>query len=582
MPEPARAENDSGHRILEPDEEEDGDCCRICRCGATADDGLFYPCKCSGSIKYVHQQCLIDWLSHSGNTHCEVCKHKFSFTPVYAKDAPSRLPWHELAVGLLKRAAAGVRVAHRVWLVSCVWLILVPWITCLAWRLAFLRRLDEVPKLLIERCNVLAVATDCIQGSMLSIAIVFLNIAVSSLKDHLKTAMNSLEQQIVREVAAPQTAAAPAVVAVLEPPPAAAAAVEAPALAVVEGHGLDQAVVEQNAQPAQQQQEVQQDEPQQLGGLQEAPVAAAAAPAAPAAPPAAGGGGGEGLAAAMAAAEAIIGDGVGVIDADDAAVGAAAPDDEDWGDVPFEELLGLQGPWLNFLGTIALVIVGNTFFMAGAVYLPLNIGRLLLTAARNACSNLTLEQQQLLQQVVAQHVQHVPFAADTVKYVLGLLAPAVVSDAMGVSGIVSVTAAAAGTEGNATSILAAVGDVVNATAAALANTTAAAANSTALAAAGQAALAPALDPAAAAAISPAPFTLEQVMKEIHAQLELPARADFVALSLGHCLLGSVLLLVLWMYMTVRLWRAARRRMRRTGRRPVVQVCVVAWDRLTGQ
>lgn len=44
----------------------------------------------------------------------QVCKHKFSFTPVYAKDAPSRLPWHEMAVGLLKRAAAGIRVAHRV------------------------------------------------------------------------------------------------------------------------------------------------------------------------------------------------------------------------------------------------------------------------------------------------------------------------------------------------------------------------------------------------------------------------------------------------------------------------------------
>jgi E3 ubiquitin-protein ligase DOA10 len=33
---------------------------------------MFYPCKCSGSIKYVHQQCLMDWLGHSGNTHCEV------------------------------------------------------------------------------------------------------------------------------------------------------------------------------------------------------------------------------------------------------------------------------------------------------------------------------------------------------------------------------------------------------------------------------------------------------------------------------------------------------------------------------
>lgn len=237
----------------------------------------------------------------------------------------------------------------------------------------------------------------------------------------------------------------------------------------------------------------------------------------------------------------------------------------------------LQGPWLNFLGTIALVIVGNTFFMAGAVYLPLNIGRLLLTAARNACSNLTLEQQQLMQQLVSQHVQHVPYAADFVRYLVGVLAPAVVSEVVSGSVVANATVAAAAVVaavgGNATSVAAVAGGLINGTAIALANTTAANVTaSAAVAALGQAALAPALDPSASAALSSTPFSVDQIMKEIHAQLELPARADFVALSLGHCLLGSVLLLVLWLYMTVRLWRAARRRMRRTGRRPAVQVC----------
>lgn len=93
----------------------------------------------------------------------QLCKHEFVFTPVYAKDAPTRLPWAELVAGLIKRAVGGVKVAHRVWVVACVWLIAVPWITCLAWRLAFLRSFDEVPRLLRERWNVLAIATDCIQ-----------------------------------------------------------------------------------------------------------------------------------------------------------------------------------------------------------------------------------------------------------------------------------------------------------------------------------------------------------------------------------------------------------------------------------
>lgn len=93
----------------------------------------------------------------------QLCKHEFVFTPVYAKDAPTRLPWAELLSGLIKRAVGGVRVAHRVWVVALVWLIFVPWITCLAWRLAFVRSLDDVSRLLRERWNVLAIATDCIQ-----------------------------------------------------------------------------------------------------------------------------------------------------------------------------------------------------------------------------------------------------------------------------------------------------------------------------------------------------------------------------------------------------------------------------------
>lgn len=35
----------------------DQETCRICRCEGTPEEPLFHPCKCSGSIKFVHQ----DW-----------------------------------------------------------------------------------------------------------------------------------------------------------------------------------------------------------------------------------------------------------------------------------------------------------------------------------------------------------------------------------------------------------------------------------------------------------------------------------------------------------------------------------------
>lgn len=54
------------------EEEDDGCVCRICRMPAEVGTPLFHPCRCSGSIKYVHEPCLIRWLEHSGKAACEV------------------------------------------------------------------------------------------------------------------------------------------------------------------------------------------------------------------------------------------------------------------------------------------------------------------------------------------------------------------------------------------------------------------------------------------------------------------------------------------------------------------------------
>jgi hypothetical protein len=60
--------------------EEDEDTCRVCRGDGTPDHPLFHPCKCKGSIKYVHQDCLQEWLTQRARTHCELCHHPFQFS----------------------------------------------------------------------------------------------------------------------------------------------------------------------------------------------------------------------------------------------------------------------------------------------------------------------------------------------------------------------------------------------------------------------------------------------------------------------------------------------------------------------
>ncbi|GMT27208.1 hypothetical protein PFISCL1PPCAC_18505 [Pristionchus fissidentatus] len=107
------------------DTEDDGETlmCRVCR----GDDGdLYYPCLCTGSIKYVHQECLMEWLKYSKKEVCELCNHKYSFEPIYRPDMPKAIPVGEILRGLL----TSVRNFLKTWLiytiVMCAWLGVVP------------------------------------------------------------------------------------------------------------------------------------------------------------------------------------------------------------------------------------------------------------------------------------------------------------------------------------------------------------------------------------------------------------------------------------------------------------------------
>ena len=112
----------------------DGDTCRICRGEGSRDEPLFFPCKCSGSIKFVHQACLMEWLSHSQKKHCELCKTPFRFTKLYDPHMPKSVP-HRV---FLKQAAVHVVRALMTWsrwtLVLFVWLGWVPWCMRTIWR----------------------------------------------------------------------------------------------------------------------------------------------------------------------------------------------------------------------------------------------------------------------------------------------------------------------------------------------------------------------------------------------------------------------------------------------------------------
>ncbi|XP_050093513.1 E3 ubiquitin-protein ligase MARCHF2-like [Anopheles aquasalis] len=50
--------------------------CRICQ-SSSEELRLVSPCRCKGTMKYVHLECLEVWLNRSGLARCELCLHPF-------------------------------------------------------------------------------------------------------------------------------------------------------------------------------------------------------------------------------------------------------------------------------------------------------------------------------------------------------------------------------------------------------------------------------------------------------------------------------------------------------------------------
>ncbi|KAJ1703629.1 hypothetical protein LUZ63_003408 [Rhynchospora breviuscula] len=184
---------------VEEEEDEEGDVCRICRNPGDVDNPLRYPCACSGSIKFVHQECLLQWLNHSNSRQCEVCKHAFSFSPVYAENAPARLPFQEFLIGMGMKAYHILQFIIRLAFVLSVWLLIIPFITYWIGRLTFVRSLGEAQRLFLSHFTIHLIFTDCIHGFLLSALIVFIFLGATSLRDYIRHLRELGGQQEVQE-----------------------------------------------------------------------------------------------------------------------------------------------------------------------------------------------------------------------------------------------------------------------------------------------------------------------------------------------------------------------------------------------
>ncbi|KAM9720243.1 E3 ubiquitin-protein ligase MARCHF6-like [Menidia menidia] len=143
---------------------EEGDICRVCRSEGTQDKPLYHPCVCTGSIKFIHQECLLQWLKHSRKEYCELCKHRFAFTPIYSPDMPSRLPVQDIFAGLVTSIGTAIRYWFHYTLVAFAWLGVVPLTACRIYKCLFTGSVSSLLTLPLDMLSTQNLLADCLQG----------------------------------------------------------------------------------------------------------------------------------------------------------------------------------------------------------------------------------------------------------------------------------------------------------------------------------------------------------------------------------------------------------------------------------
>ncbi|XP_075420272.1 E3 ubiquitin-protein ligase MARCHF8 isoform X1 [Tenrec ecaudatus] len=93
-----------------------GDACRICHCEGDDDSPLITPCHCTGSLHFVHQACLQQWIKSSDTRCCELCKYEFIME---TKLKPLR-KWEKLQMTASERRKIMCSVTFHVVAITCV------------------------------------------------------------------------------------------------------------------------------------------------------------------------------------------------------------------------------------------------------------------------------------------------------------------------------------------------------------------------------------------------------------------------------------------------------------------------------
>ncbi|CAH2300552.1 E3 ubiquitin- ligase MARCH1 isoform X2 [Pelobates cultripes] len=95
---------------------DDLEVCRICHCEGDEENPLIAPCRCTGTLRFVHQACLHQWIKSSDTRCCELCKYDF----VMETKLKPLQKWEKLQMTKSERRKIVCSVSFHIIAITCV------------------------------------------------------------------------------------------------------------------------------------------------------------------------------------------------------------------------------------------------------------------------------------------------------------------------------------------------------------------------------------------------------------------------------------------------------------------------------
>jgi len=82
--------------------------CKICHSPCDIDSPYAHPCKCKGTLKFIHVDCLNEWLKLTKTKKCDICNHPFKFEKIFKIGTPINVPPYYILLFLVKGLASAL------------------------------------------------------------------------------------------------------------------------------------------------------------------------------------------------------------------------------------------------------------------------------------------------------------------------------------------------------------------------------------------------------------------------------------------------------------------------------------------